>query len=291
MEIYNLHQTLNILKEYYITDSVQMVSRWIREGKIKATRSENRKDGWKIHHEDLFEFIEEQRPGLPEIMAVHEWYVDNAFRMDSEPSVKEIPGELRSQYELEKQQLEDQIMDMTNQLLSANQSICDLITEADKIKEGYGFLEELCEELYKQVEEMRKELIIQLPEEKQNVASLEKEQVFSITEKVNRKSSKKTFSYQDFRLLFQELSNECSSEVADSLRGNEEIPKEIYSIFFNETEQLEDSIIDGEEYRCPITNKPYKNLKSMLKNAIRAKLNEIVVKIKEEEEMETSHSS
>jgi hypothetical protein len=36
MEVYNVHQALKILQQYYITDSIQMVTRWIREGKIKA---------------------------------------------------------------------------------------------------------------------------------------------------------------------------------------------------------------------------------------------------------------
>ena len=52
--------------------------------------------------------------------------------------------------------------------------------------------------------------------------------------------------------------------------------------FFNEDEKLKDEIINDEEYNCPLTGKRYKNLKSMLKNAIRFKLDETVHQTKEE---------
>jgi hypothetical protein len=48
MDTYDVSSTLDMLKQYYITGSKQMITRWIREGKIKGTRSENRKEGWVI---------------------------------------------------------------------------------------------------------------------------------------------------------------------------------------------------------------------------------------------------
>nr|WP_290913203.1 hypothetical protein [Anoxybacillus sp.] len=60
MEVYHVHQALKILQLYYITDSIQMVTRWICEEKIRAERSENRKEGWRIHDDDLLEFIEKK---------------------------------------------------------------------------------------------------------------------------------------------------------------------------------------------------------------------------------------
>ncbi|MGO4887085.1 helix-turn-helix domain-containing protein [Anaerobacillus sp. MEB173] len=58
----NVEQALSKLKEAGVTDSIQTVRRWLREGKIKATRSEFRKAGYLIDHEDLQRFIN-QRTG------------------------------------------------------------------------------------------------------------------------------------------------------------------------------------------------------------------------------------
>ncbi|PLS17623.1 DNA-binding protein [Bacillus sp. M6-12] len=284
MNFYNVHQALNILQNYYITDSIQMVTRWIREGKIRAERSENRKDGWRIHHEDLFEFIEEQRPGMPEIMAVHDWYVKNAFRIDSDIPIekevemtteevrsKDLPQEKVNEWELEKLQLENQIINLSNQLLHANQRIYDLTNELEIVREDYCFLEEL----YEQVEEMRKELAGQNALMNQQVTSSNNNAI--IKSKPNRESSNKTLSYKDFTSLFSDVSKEFSSKVGDYGKKNDVFIKDIYSVFFSETECLEDNIVEMDEYRCPITDKPYRNLKSMLKNAIRVKLKEVVV--------------
>jgi len=50
---FGVYEALDILRKYYITDSKQMVNRWIRENRIKATRTENRKAGWEIDEESL----------------------------------------------------------------------------------------------------------------------------------------------------------------------------------------------------------------------------------------------
>jgi hypothetical protein len=43
---YNVHEVFAILDSYYITHSPAMVTKWIREGKIKGVRSDNRKEGY-----------------------------------------------------------------------------------------------------------------------------------------------------------------------------------------------------------------------------------------------------
>ncbi|MCM3167923.1 hypothetical protein [Peribacillus frigoritolerans] len=66
----NVHEALKILNDHYVTDSIKMVTRWIREGKILAERTENRKEGWKIEEGDLFDFITAYNPGIVQ-------YIDN----------------------------------------------------------------------------------------------------------------------------------------------------------------------------------------------------------------------
>lgn len=168
MEVYNVHQALKILQEYYITDSIQMVTRWIREGKIKAERSANRKEGWRIHHDDLFEFIEEHRPGLPEVMGVYEWYVENSFSMlasdhrekhnklDSEEVKGDstYPEELIKQLMEEKNQLENQLINMQDELNLVYEQITELIVKIQKLEEENAFLIEA----YEQIDDMYQEL-------------------------------------------------------------------------------------------------------------------------------------
>jgi hypothetical protein len=62
---------LVILREYYITDSQKMVTRWIRQGKLNGVISANRKDGYLVSEEDLCAFIEELSPGLPQVMNIY----------------------------------------------------------------------------------------------------------------------------------------------------------------------------------------------------------------------------
>ncbi|HDX9641099.1 TPA: helix-turn-helix domain-containing protein [Bacillus mobilis] len=61
---FNTEETLKILKDCYITDSVQTLRKWIREVKIIATGSPFKQEGYTtIKEEDLKSFIEEERPG------------------------------------------------------------------------------------------------------------------------------------------------------------------------------------------------------------------------------------
>lgn len=61
---YNVNEALEVLKSYDITSSKQMITRWLREGKIVGEVSVNRKEGWRIHEKDLEDFIERMKPGL-----------------------------------------------------------------------------------------------------------------------------------------------------------------------------------------------------------------------------------
>jgi translation elongation factor EF-Ts len=56
----NTYQAFDLLKEAGITDSIQTVRRWLREGKIKSTSTENRKSGFLIDVNDLKRFINER---------------------------------------------------------------------------------------------------------------------------------------------------------------------------------------------------------------------------------------
>jgi|SRR5699024_2470275 len=56
----NTEEAFNQLKSADITNSIQTLRRWLREGTIKAERSENRKVGFNIDEKDLQRFINER---------------------------------------------------------------------------------------------------------------------------------------------------------------------------------------------------------------------------------------
>ncbi|QSB48712.1 helix-turn-helix domain-containing protein [Parageobacillus toebii] len=281
MKVYNVHQALKILQEYYITDSIQMVTRWIREGKIKAERSANRKEGWRIHHDDLFQFIEEHRPGLPEVMGVYEWYVENSFSMltsdhhekHNKLDSEEVKGDSTHSEELikqlmeEKNQLENQLINMQDELNLVYEQITELTVKIQKLEEENAFLMGL----YEQMDEMYQELIKKNQQESSNE-----------TPKTMDRKLKKVMSTEDFKTIFEKVIKGYKSETINFIQQEDELINEIYTLFFNEDGELKNEVIYDEEYICPLTKKKYKkNLRSMLKNAIRTKLEQVLNSVDE----------
>ncbi|MCU0095266.1 helix-turn-helix domain-containing protein [Bacillus sp. OR9] len=64
----NVQEAMKILEENYIKVSYKTFTDWLRKLEIAAVPSENRKEGWSIREEDLFEFIDKKRPGLRQIL-------------------------------------------------------------------------------------------------------------------------------------------------------------------------------------------------------------------------------
>lgn len=58
----NLQEALAILKEKQITDSIQMLRRWIRQGKIEASMV-SKKEGYSVNEDSLNAFIKKKQKG------------------------------------------------------------------------------------------------------------------------------------------------------------------------------------------------------------------------------------
>lgn len=58
---YTITETFNILKANKITSNIESVRRWLRQGKIKGTKSSN-KAGWQVSHTELQRFLAERLP-------------------------------------------------------------------------------------------------------------------------------------------------------------------------------------------------------------------------------------
>jgi len=57
-----VNEVLDLFKSQGITDSAQVIRRWLREGKLKGIPPENRKAGWMIPQEEVDRFIAERNP-------------------------------------------------------------------------------------------------------------------------------------------------------------------------------------------------------------------------------------
>lgn len=145
----NTEQALNIFKECYLTDSVQTLRKWIREGRIAATGSQFRQGGYKIKAEDLKEFIEEERPGLLEILHVYHKANNN------------LPIKVTSFFD----QLEDENSDPTATASETTDSCVeklDFIPERNLSEEqrGVGDLHTIIENLNETVSELMKQQVV-----------------------------------------------------------------------------------------------------------------------------------
>ncbi|WP_242250053.1 DNA-binding protein [Bacillus cereus group sp. BfR-BA-01324] len=68
---------MKILEENYIKVSYKTFTDWLRKLEIAAVPSENRKEGWSIREEDLFEFIDKKRPGLRQILQEYQHLIQD----------------------------------------------------------------------------------------------------------------------------------------------------------------------------------------------------------------------
>ncbi|TDL82094.1 hypothetical protein [Peribacillus frigoritolerans] len=91
----SLFEATSILEEYYITESPQMVARWLREGRIEGESPKNRKEGWRISQNSLFKYIEKERPGLIDRVIFCEEHIEREIS-NSRSKV----GEVKTQVEL-----------------------------------------------------------------------------------------------------------------------------------------------------------------------------------------------
>ncbi|WP_186578066.1 hypothetical protein [Aquibacillus kalidii] len=85
----NTNEAFEKLKEAGVTDNIQTVRRWLREGEIKATRSEYRKAGFDISYSSLISFID-KRTGMYKEIENKELSksIDEIYEQNSELEIK-----------------------------------------------------------------------------------------------------------------------------------------------------------------------------------------------------------
>ncbi|MFF2587617.1 hypothetical protein ACFVSS_06935 [Peribacillus butanolivorans] len=276
MREYNVHEVLSILQKYYITDSQQMVTRWIREGKINGIRSENKKEGYRIYEEDLFDFIEEQRPGLPSIFEVYEEYIKNLNPnqngLNEHPVDKEQKGFIEAEEKEEKSevsQLKEQLEKLENTILDLHEEkqvmemnlIIEIMDQNKFLIEDNKTLNELFEILDEENKQLKDEATIIITSSKDTNGKDRKRSI-------NDSGKEKNISPVTFDEFVQ-----LSSEVINNLEYDEEDIEKHLGLVYKQIYD-EEGLVKGElmlkdgEVNCPYTDKIYKQQKRLVKNAI-----------------------
>ncbi|MEH7418981.1 hypothetical protein V7266_27510 [Neobacillus drentensis] len=284
MKEYNVHEILAILQKYYITDSPQMVTRWIREGKIQGIRSENRKEGYRVSEEELFDYIEELRPGLPSIMEVYEDYVKKLRNYYSEDIERpkfhdEMPDKIESetnkkQHEKEIKELREQIINLENTLVDLQEenqiihmNMFEIVEQNNSLqKENLVLKEEngVLTELYGIMDEENK-LLKCTSNNMTNSEELKKE----LRKKIIYPTEEKKFQLglDDFINLSKEVVTKLSIHMEELAIINH--LENIYQQIFENGIIRSNLIMEDGAIKCPFTDKFYKQQKRVINNAIK----------------------
>jgi len=81
-----VEESFGILQKEGITNSIAILRRWIRQGKLNAIPYNNRKDGYKINSVELENFINKKVP----INRIRKWYEKYASVIISEEAKIEL---------------------------------------------------------------------------------------------------------------------------------------------------------------------------------------------------------
>lgn len=282
---YDVHEVLAMLQKYYITESPQMVTRWIRDGKLQGLRSENRKEGYRVSEDALFDYIEEIRPGLPAIMEVYEEHIKrlrhNQLKEVNHIQANEETSEIKKMFELKEKQFEKEIKELrevvgnhenTNIELQQEKqmnemNIIELMEKNDKlIQEKSALVEEnkTLTELYEIIDEEIRQL--------KNTPNKPTE-----SETTSKKLDDKTVSTIEEKTIHMTLEefNKISMDVVSKLElklDKSEIDYHlgtIYEQIFEEEQIKADLVVADGIIKCPYTQREYRQLKRIINSAIK----------------------
>ncbi|RBW68196.1 helix-turn-helix domain-containing protein [Bacillus taeanensis] len=65
---YTVEEAFQVLQRYGITDNIEVIRRWLRQGRLKGIPPKKRRDGWRIEEEDLRSFLISKAPGLIDVI-------------------------------------------------------------------------------------------------------------------------------------------------------------------------------------------------------------------------------
>jgi hypothetical protein len=205
-----------------------MVSRFIREGRLHGVRA-NKKDGWMIKEYDLYDFIDEEMPGIVEMVYVYDKYSESIIVQNSEGYLK-----------------------VKKRLSSID---VDQDAALNKIHSELNFIKE-------QIKRLKKPSIM----EKSN--SNPKPNPPKVNPSKNTEEKKNKYAklkYENFKKVLKGSKVFTEQELV----SNDLEIKAIYRAYYDETNKIMRSkIIQENNFKCPITGEKMKTFVPLLKNTV-----------------------
>ncbi|HDR6269969.1 TPA: helix-turn-helix domain-containing protein [Bacillus cereus] len=267
---YNVNEALEVLEIYDITSSKQMVTRWLREGKIVGEVSANRKEGWRIHEKDLEDFIERMKPGLRKLFFRNEELQSELHDLREKVSTLEqkekmfpiasnlhIPEDWKVQLQLSQKQSE-LLLGQVESLVKENRKL----QEKNETLQKEKYL--LIEEKIRLLDENKK---LPLRKQKDKEIDSDREHVNNnVSQKnhmENAKVEKVTFD------VFQEVLDKYLKEEITQ-QQEQVLYNYLLKQIFEEDGKLKESLRGTEsKYYCHSGNKPYDTWKPFVKAQVK----------------------
>lgn len=219
------------MKKHYVTDSIQMVTRFIRDGKLYAERSENRRDGYRIKESDLYDFIDNYYDGIVPAMAFYEEHVDK-LKIEM-PCRKVTVNEV-------KEEKKDKVIDEVGQPAAVPATT----EEKKEVTKVNSSLEDKLERL------------IDILLSKSNL-----QPTTPIVEKTKKepKESKRPRGEQHRKKSLEKFITHLKKVVTEKDRSDNGLMKSVYEIYFDEKDKMHKYVNpEFETFECPVTNKRVK---------------------------------
>ncbi|MFZ3579411.1 hypothetical protein [Virgibacillus sp. DJP39] len=299
MKEYSLDEVLGFFEEYYITQSQQMVSRWIRHGKLNATRSDYRKDGYRVSEEDLFEFIEEQRPGLRKIYDIYKDHIkqlrSQRIEQETRPQLSEATqvNEIKSEeeiHEMEINQFKDEVINLESKITDLeydkqlnNEKMLEILEQNSSLEEEVNTLTEdknTYIQLNKKLNEENKQLKDAAPtmtkSDEKNGKS--KNTTDRARAKINSTLTLDEFKKAGKKVISTQIDKFSEKELDEHLIN-------AYNIVSDESSNIKKELLikDG-SFKSPYIDKPYKQQKRFVTHVIEHYFKNLDVKKESTEE-------
>ncbi|WP_044784537.1 helix-turn-helix domain-containing protein [Bacillus thuringiensis] len=268
----NVQEAMEILEEHYIKVSYKTFTDWLRKLEIPGVPSDNRKEGWMIRQEDVFEFVDKKRPGLRQILQEYQGLIEDM-------------SQLKQQVELvmENREETDIYVEESNENIMMEQLQGQDKVQHEEVKFLYDFLNVVLEEL-QELKEQNKWMSQAYEQIVGDYNFLYEElQRFHISEKnaIQMEGLEEEIVPMINEELFQGLLQvQLKQKFPYRQSGLDDgVIKQLYTLFCNtlflQGEKERTCIIKkGNAYICPISGTQYKHINRIYNPIIRRLLEE-----------------
>lgn len=251
---FTVKETLEIFRKYFITDSEQMVTRWLREYKIPAVRTTYRKEGWHIKREDVYSFVDKIRPGLRQVFeqyeAIHNElhaHTDRLNQLEMKMEGWVLGQDIKREHEDVDISVEIEEVYQHNQQLVEDISFLyevlgDMEQDIQHLRKEQAFLRAMCEQLKEEYSELKKQAL-PLPEVKTQPSIITYQNNNQPQPLSPPVEAKKPTQEQFVQLIQKKLNKVFSEEQQQSI--SPEVMEQVYLTFCEQ-------IFDGEVIKADL---------------------------------------